>query len=127
MKLSRKRIIIGIALLLVLAISLVLYAATTKLDATTDGTENYTGVKLEAARHALDFDQSVYSPDVFMPFTKAHVDKVEPTKNEDRKGSDLQCNAGPDDTEYYSVTVRRIWLFGTTIDQRTYKMCNIAG
>jgi hypothetical protein len=123
MKLSRKlTIFIGISVVLVVLAAITIPATTT------DGTRNYTGIKLEAARNALQFDQSEYSPALFSSRTKAHVDNVVPTpQGKDSQGKALRCTDDLSSVQYYSVIIRRVGLFGTTYGRRVYNLCKIAG
>lgn len=96
--------------------------------ATPDGAKDYTGVKLEVARKALEWDASAYSPDATVHFTKQHITKVEPTPADILKYPGLDCSGvGPDDPHYYSVTIQRVWLFGLVYKEQSYKMCNLLG
>ncbi len=94
----------------------------------TDGTEKYSGLKLEAARTALAFDRGNDSDHPFRHYAKAHVDSVEPSpQGTDLQGGPLRCTDDPDDIRYYAATVRRVWFYGFTYSKTEYRMCNIAG
>lgn len=124
MKYSRKFIILTGSL----AVAAILTGSAFGIPAvTSDGTENYTGVKLDAAHKALDWDASTYSPNIIVPFTKAHVNSIKQTASEETNGSDLRCNIGPDDPAFYSVTIKRVGLFGITMAETTYRICDISG
>lgn len=125
MKLSRKLIIFTTIIVVLVITGLVGVVIQSK---TTYGTENYSGVKMAAAQNALQFDQSNYGPALFAGQTKAHVASVAPSRQGiDSQGKPLRCTDDPNDIHYYSVTVRRVWLFGLTYGLRVYKVCNTAG
>jgi hypothetical protein len=110
---SRRKSTIIIATLAVLA--LICALAVGPMVLSTDGTEQYTGVKLEAAKNVLAFDRGSYSPALFSSMTRQHVENVtESAQGKDNQGNPLRCTDDPNTMQYYSVTVRRIWLFGTT-------------
>jgi len=91
-----------------------------KLD---DGTKNFTGVKQEAAKHALvhirnEWNTQNLSALPFWPKDVLQVIKVEPGPG--YCGShDLRK---PSDIGYYDVTVRDVWLFGSKQDS-TWRGC----
>jgi len=107
---------------------LVIIAALGPMMIASNGAENYTGVKHEAALNVLAADRSAYSPGFAGITTRPHVDKIEPSpQGRDRFGNLLRCTDNPEDIQYYSVTLRRIGLFGTTYLKSTYDVCNTAG
>src|SRR6266511_2772095 len=87
----------------------------------TDGTEKYSGVKLEAARNVLAFDRGMGHP--FRSFTKVHVDIVEPSpQGLDQQGKPLRCTDDPNEIQYYSVTIRHVWIYGLTYRKTEYRV-----
>lgn len=125
----RRTLIIVACIVLVLGIisTIVFHIADTKLQATPDGTKGYTGVKLEAAQTALEHDQDAYGPAFGINVTKQQVEKVFPTpKGKDSRGRNLQCTQDAGTIWYYSVTVKRVSLFGITYGTKTYILCNAA-
>ena len=80
-----------------------------------DGTANYSGVKLEAARSALAASNSADGLDKLGSVSQV----LSIQKDED------DCTNDREDKRYYSVTVRRVWLFGTTLIRATYSICRI--
>jgi hypothetical protein len=120
----------GLKILIVIVALLALGTASAfgPMAMTSDGTENYSGVKLKAAQNVLDFDRGSYSPALFSSLTKAHIDSVAPSvQGKDSQGNPLRCTDDPNLIQYYSVTVRRIWIFGTTYAKTEYRVCNTAG
>jgi hypothetical protein len=91
----------------------------------TDGTENYTGVKLEAAQKALEFDRGIETMSL-QRFGKARVEAVEPTaQGKDMQGGALRCTDDPTDARYYSVTVNHALFFGISYDKTELRGCNL--
>ena len=90
---------------------------------TPDGTADYSGVKLEAARNVIDFTRD----DLNNLFT-AQVVNVFPTpQGTGGQGKPLRCTDDPNEIQYYSVTIRMVTLFGITYEESTYNVCNTAG
>lgn len=125
MKKSKKIMIWTGSIIAVIVVALVVaYIAMVN---TPDGSKDYTGAKLKAAQIALDYDVSAHSPNVMAPFTKPHIEKIVPaTKEQWLNGMNCDTRT-PEDPGYYSVTIRRVWLFGMTIIERPYTICNLAG
>jgi hypothetical protein len=74
---------VALLLLLILAVGPMIIA--------TDGTGAYSGVKLDAAKNALDADRGSYSPAIGSSVTAQHVDSVEPSpQGTDRQGNRLR-------------------------------------
>lgn len=93
----------------------------------TTGEEKYTGAQLAAVQYALDIDQGAYSPAAFHGATKQHIESVVPITDFKDTDSDLvsKCTTDPDNKDYYVVTIRRVWLFGSTYGIRDYNNCDI--
>jgi hypothetical protein len=123
---SKKTHKILIVVLTVLTLSaIVLVIGFSQLAARRDGTENYTGAKLEAAQAVLDRgldDIYIVQP----PGMKPYVDSVTPTPKSENEGSGLNCSNDPNDPSYYSATIRYVWLFGITISTHHINACNLA-
>ncbi|MBW4061035.1 hypothetical protein HJC99_00475 [Candidatus Saccharibacteria bacterium] len=85
----------------------------------------FTGVKFDAAQQALTYDKSAYSPDIVSSYTKQQVVSVVPSVGNNAKGVGV-CSTNPGEVAYYTVTVKRIFLFGTTYATKSYNMCNLA-
>jgi hypothetical protein len=90
---------------------------------TPDGTADYSGVKLEAARNVIDFTRD----DLNTLFTPQVVDVFPTPQGTDGQGKPLRCTDNPNKIQYYSVTIRMVTLFGMTYSDGTYNVCNTAG
>ena len=42
-------------------------------------------------------------------------------------GKPLRCTDDPNNANYYTVKVRRVWLFGYTYGIREYNLCKVYG
>ena len=124
---SRRPLIIIIASLIVLAV--IIWIGIAIPAAVTTGEENYTGAKLEAVKAALDNDLNSYSPALFHHDAKQHVESVVPLTEFKGKptSTNLKCPTDTNNKDSYVVTIRRVWLFGSTYGIRDYNLCEING
>jgi hypothetical protein len=89
---------------------------------TSNGLENYDGVKLEAARNVLNFaDRSNTGWPEFLIASRLRVESQPNDKCGDSRDSD-----NTNDIHHYSVTIAAVWLFRMkhTMD---YPVCRTAG
>lgn len=118
-------IIIASITIVATGVTIVLTRGFSDLANTPDGTQGLTGVKVEAAKWALEFDKSEYSPAVFSDVAMPHVEAISKTVPKQGDYATRRCSDNPNDLGYYSVTIRRVFLFGTTYAKTTYNMCNL--
>ncbi len=123
MKHSRKLIIWIISIVVVIAFIVSAFAIPAAMS---DGTGNYTGAQLEAAQFVLDHDRS--QTDVPVKIIKAQVESVVASpQGTGSTGKPLRCTDDPQDKDYYTVTIKHVWLFGITYDTREYNICRLFG
>jgi hypothetical protein len=112
-----------IAAIVLAATSIAVAISASQLAKLDDGTKNFTGVKREAAQHALvhvrnEWNTATFSALPFWPKDVLQVIKVEPGPG--------YCGSHylrkPSDIGYYDVTVRDVWLFGSKQDS-TWRGC----
>jgi hypothetical protein len=108
---KKKWTIAGCIAAVIVLVAIVAVISASKLSKLEDGTQNFSGIKLAAAQHALVHIRKEYvsEPDGGGGWgfgSKLQVVKVTPTTR--------FCSGPttPADIGYYDVTVRQIWLFG---------------
>src|SRR5215207_7132883 len=88
-----------------------------------DGTNKYTGVKLEAARFVLDsFDPFDEGIGTVPGLSRLHVAEVAFTP----KNSFEECK-DPNSKYSYTVKLDSVWWFGITIPELTRSVCQYSG